>query len=85
MEVELTLDASGNWEHGVNQSDFKCNGMTAQNTFQLQKRAHSNCYCSSSQGTSWNSHKVIARYDNESIVTVLNSCYSKEPHVMNIM
>ena len=37
------------------------------------------------RGTSWNGHKMIARYDNESIVTVLNSHYSNVPHVMNMM
>ena len=35
--------------------------------------------------TSWTAHEAIARCNNESIVTILNSHYSKEPHVMNMM
>ena len=36
-------------------------------------------------GVSLTDHKMIARYDSESIMTVHNSRYSKEPHVMNMM
>lgn len=36
-------------------------------------------------GSNWTSCRVIARCDNESIVTVLNSHYSKKPHVMSML
>jgi len=36
-------------------------------------------------GKNWTGHKVIARCDNESVVTVLNSRYSKEPYVMSML
>ena len=87
QSVELTFDASGNWGCGAwcGLHCFKYSGMTVQRFLNCNKRAHSSYYCSSNLGVSWTGHKVIARCDNESIVTVLNSRYSNEPHVMSML
>ena len=84
QSVELTSDTSGNWGCGA-WCELKWFQMQWHKRFlNCNKRAGSNYYCSSYLGKDWIGHRVIARCDNESIMTVLNSRYSKEPYVMSM-
>ena len=88
QSIELTSDASGNWG---------CGAWCGLKWFQMQWNDGTKYFSIAIKelipiiiaaviwGRNWTGHKVIARCDNESVVTVLNSRYSKEPHVMSML
>ena len=49
------------------------------------KRADSNYNCSNYLKPRVEGCKIVARCDNEGVVTVLGSRYSKEPHIMHML
>ena len=86
--VELTLDASGHWGCGAwcGSKWFQVQWDDCTKDFSIAiKELIPIIIAAVIWGSNWTGYRVIARCDNESIVTVLNSRYSKEPHVMSML
>ena len=86
--VELTSDASGFWGCGAwwGSKWFQVQWDDCTKEFSIAiKELIPIIIATVIWGSDWTGCKVIARCDNESVVTVLNSRHSKEPHVMSML
>ena len=87
-EVLLTSDASGSWGCGAwsNSDWFQLAWDQASQQFQIAiKELIPVLIAAVIWGKKWKKYSVVANCDNEAVVVILNSRYSKDPHLMHML